>query len=159
MSRLEGPERHDSPHEGLVRAVATMAGQRVLEWRGGYADSGSLHIGKQLMRDGPRRRARGEWVLTIWAAPVRVEDTNESNAALTRPPLQLEQLNIGRLSGQSIEEAGVLADGTVWLRIGQSTKLIVLADAQVPENEDQWTLETPNVGSFVVRAGPRFQVE
>lgn len=145
----------DSDEAILRRAFQGLAGQAITEWRRGYADSGSFHIGRSIPEQGAFAKGeRGSWVLTVWAASVSLAPSASDVRVLHHPPLALRELQLERFAGGRIEHASMEADGTVLLRLESSARIEIVPDPEAAGDADQWTLETEALGTFLVRSGP-----
>lgn len=145
----------DSDEAILRRTVEGLAGQAITEWRRGYADSGSFHIGRTIPERGEYAKGeRGSWVLTVWAASVSLAPGESDSSELHHPPLALRALQLERLAGRRIEQASMAADGKVRLQVAPFAHVEIVPDLDAASDADQWTLETEALGTFLVRSGP-----
>jgi hypothetical protein len=134
--------------EGLV-------GQSISEWRNGYGDSGSFHLGQPVPeRSDAAKRERGAWILTIWAASVSLVTSNSAAEESHHPPLALKELHLERFNGMRIAGASVGVDGRATIAIGPSVHIEIVPDDQAAADNDQWTIETDTLGTFAMRSGP-----
>lgn len=148
----------------LTEAVRALEGLPVLEWRNGYGDSGSLHLGKFINERSahPERsaRERGEVIVTVWGASVRLESVGSRDEPTTHPPVELRALELNGLVGDTIARASwSSATGELSLHFASGSALMILPDADAPVDADQWVIESRAKRTFIVRPGPRVVVE
>jgi hypothetical protein len=140
----------------LREAILAIVQLPILEWRRGYGDSGSFHVGA--WSPGRHRRTarqRGTWIITVWEAGVRLT-LADAETVQAHPPLALGELALEQFVGQAVESAKVTDAGTLTLQLASHAKIEVIPVPDVPSDADQWVLETPGLGAFVVRSGPVF---
>lgn len=147
----------DSTRE-LVRALTQVRGMPVLEWRNGYGNSGSLHLGRAIHDDARgrvgRTRARGEAIVTIWGASATFVTSSRGDQS-KHPPVNLRDLELERLGGDVVSEAVYSrASGALVVRFASSASLSLDMDGTAPKESDQWVLEISGVGTFIARSGP-----
>jgi hypothetical protein len=140
-------------------AIQELKGLPVLEWRNGYGDSGSLHLGKpssdRLRSDDRVSRARGQSILTVWEASVAFRDRPERQSPLRSPPLELRNLNIGSIAGVRISNAHFAEEsGVLTIVLASGANLTITPSARSQNDEDQWVIESLQHGTHVVRTGP-----
>lgn len=138
----------------LREAVRHIENLLILEWRDGYGESGSLHCGTWSQEQHQRTtRQRGSWIITIWEARVRLTAVPTS-VVLEHPPFALGDLRLGRFVGDSIERAHVAASGALELHLSSGARIDVIPELDGADDADQWVIETPSAGVFLMRSGP-----
>jgi hypothetical protein len=140
----------------LHAAIDALVGLPVLEWKNGYGDSGSMHIGNCVPEsNGKAGRLRGAHVLNVWEAKVSLRLSDTGDELLCHPPAELRELGLERLVGRTISHGIVAADGTLSMHFGPAAELVVSASSESGEDEEQWALETASGQALVVLRGPR----
>lgn len=139
----------------LRTTVAALVGLPVLEWRNGYGNSGSLHLGHRVVDRGRQaNRARGSWVLNVWEAGVRLVLRESTDEVRRHPPVELRELGLQSLAGRVVERAVLTDDGTLSLYFVDSARVDISPTSTTLEDEEQWAIESETHGNFVVRTGP-----
>lgn len=140
----------------LRAAIAALAGQPVLEWRNGYGNSGSLHIGIRVAeRDRQAAGFRGSSVLNVWDAHVRFHPNELEGEHRRHPPAELRALSLESLVGRAVSKGLVADDGTLSIWFVPSGELVVSPAIESTERDEQWAIESEEHGTLIVLHGPQ----
>lgn len=128
-----------------------------MEWRNGYGDSGSLHLGAQVREKQEKRehaqRERGAKIITIWGAAATLAGVDKADRR-DSPPTELRSLGLEQLvRGKVLGADWSSSTGALHLKLS-SGDLMIRPDNQASSDNDQWVLESDTDGTFIVRAGP-----
>lgn len=144
---------------GLMNALRSLEGLPIIEWRAGYGESGSFHLGRRIPEKasppGRSARDRGTVILTIWEAGVTVSYDATHGERNTHPPTSLKSLGLERFVGETISSVE-------WSRTSERLRLLLSSgslvdvepDTSASADADQWVLETDATGTYIVRRGP-----
>ena len=143
----------------LSEAVRSLEGLPVGEWRNGYGDSGSLHLGRYLKENPPRHeratRSCGEVIVSVWGATAAFTRAGATGEIARHPPLELRALGLENLAGVTIVQARWSdTTGALSLRFSSDAELDLVLDEDAHLGADQWVLETTGKGTYIVRPGP-----